>query len=103
MEKTCLECNEKLIGRADKKFCNDYCRNAFNNNLNKNYNVKISVNDSAHSTVDKFLYWFPQACKIFRVVTCFTIVKVAYDFYLCTFSLPDKWPQIVILYTISYC
>ncbi|QLE00764.1 hypothetical protein HX109_03990 [Galbibacter sp. BG1] len=35
MEKTCLECNERLIGRADKKFCGDYCRNAYNNQLNK--------------------------------------------------------------------
>lgn len=35
MEKTCLECNDKIIGRIDKKFCNDYCRNAYNNRLNK--------------------------------------------------------------------
>ncbi|KJD33822.1 hypothetical protein PK35_03470 [Tamlana nanhaiensis] len=35
MQKTCLECNEKLIGRSDKKFCSDYCRNAYNNNINK--------------------------------------------------------------------
>ncbi|MDT8346155.1 MAG: hypothetical protein RQ756_00010 [Flavobacteriaceae bacterium] len=31
----CLECGQKLIGRADKKFCNDYCRNTFNNKKNK--------------------------------------------------------------------
>ncbi|TQD40430.1 hypothetical protein [Haloflavibacter putidus] len=35
MQKTCLECDEKIIGRADKKFCNDYCRNAYNNKRNK--------------------------------------------------------------------
>ncbi|WP_224485102.1 hypothetical protein [Robertkochia aurantiaca] len=35
MEKTCLECGEKVIGRSDKKFCSDYCRNAYNNKLNK--------------------------------------------------------------------
>ena len=34
-EKQCLECGEKIIGRADKKFCSDYCRNAYNNSLNK--------------------------------------------------------------------
>ncbi|MCG2460856.1 hypothetical protein K8352_08855 [Flavobacteriaceae bacterium F89] len=34
-EKQCLECGEKIVGRADKKFCSDYCRNAYNNNLNK--------------------------------------------------------------------
>ncbi|HET7896454.1 MAG TPA: hypothetical protein VFL47_02255 [Flavisolibacter sp.] len=31
--KTCLACGKALHGRADKKFCNDYCRNAYNNNL----------------------------------------------------------------------
>ncbi len=35
MQKECLECGAKIVGRADKKFCNDYCRNAYNNKLNK--------------------------------------------------------------------
>ena len=33
--KTCPECNEKIIGRDDKKFCSDGCRNTFNNRINK--------------------------------------------------------------------
>lgn len=32
--KTCLDCGEPLVGRADKKFCNDICRNNFNNRQN---------------------------------------------------------------------
>lgn len=35
MEKTCLECSEKIVGREDKKFCSDGCRNAYNNKMNK--------------------------------------------------------------------
>ncbi len=31
MERYCLECNDPLHGRADKKFCSDSCRNCFNN------------------------------------------------------------------------
>lgn len=31
--KTCGACGKALHGRADKKFCNDYCRNAYNNSL----------------------------------------------------------------------
>lgn len=31
--KKCLFCDKTLNGRADKKFCNDYCRNAYNNQL----------------------------------------------------------------------
>ncbi len=36
--KNCLECNEKIIGREDKKFCSDGCRNAYNNKQNKDQN-----------------------------------------------------------------
>ena len=35
MDKTCLECGEKIVGREDKKFCSDGCRNAYNNKINK--------------------------------------------------------------------
>ena len=30
----CPECGEEYTGRADKKFCSDYCRNTHHNNLN---------------------------------------------------------------------
>lgn len=33
--RTCLECAEKIVGREDKKFCSDNCRNAYNNKINK--------------------------------------------------------------------
>jgi hypothetical protein len=33
-DKTCLECLEPLKGRADKKFCSDFCRTAYNNRRN---------------------------------------------------------------------
>jgi predicted nucleic acid-binding Zn ribbon protein len=35
MTKNCLECGDKLVGREDKKFCSDSCRNAYNNKINK--------------------------------------------------------------------
>lgn len=39
MEKrTCIECDQKFNGRADKKFCSDMCRNAYNNKLNSDTN-----------------------------------------------------------------
>ena len=31
----CLECNDKVVGRVDKKFCSDYCRNSYNNKVDK--------------------------------------------------------------------
>lgn len=38
MLKACLECSEKIVGREDKKFCSDGCRNAYNNKINKDSN-----------------------------------------------------------------
>ena len=34
-EKNCPECGTKIIGRADKKYCSDACRNSRNNSINK--------------------------------------------------------------------
>ena len=31
----CRECGDKIKGRADKLFCNDSCRSAFNNRRNR--------------------------------------------------------------------
>lgn len=41
MEQACLECNEELKGRADKKFCSDYCRNNYNNRQNSQCNQQL--------------------------------------------------------------
>ena len=44
--KSCLECNEKLLGREDKKFCSDGCRNAYNNKMNKDStNLMRNINN----------------------------------------------------------
>ncbi len=47
----CLTCGNAVKGRADKKFCNDYCRNEYNNslkstatNLVRNINNALSKN-----------------------------------------------------------
>ncbi|MBL3658083.1 hypothetical protein [Fulvivirga sediminis] len=40
-EKACLECGATIFGRADKKFCSDLCRNAYNNKLNSDSNNYI--------------------------------------------------------------
>ncbi|RTY76259.1 hypothetical protein [Flavobacterium sp. LS1R10] len=64
MTKTCLECEEKIVGREDKKFCSDGCRNAYNNKMNKdstnfmrninnklrkNYRILIELNPDGKS------------------------------------------------------
>lgn len=44
--KTCLSCGAAIKGRADKKFCDDQCRNTYNNSLNSdNTNYIRNVNN----------------------------------------------------------
>lgn len=43
--KTCLQCGTEIKGRADKKFCDDSCRNIYNNNASKDItNLMRNVN-----------------------------------------------------------
>lgn len=51
--KHCEECGRELLGRADKRFCSDSCRSAFNNKaassssqLIRNINRRLKVNRS---------------------------------------------------------
>ena len=41
LHKNCLECGDRILGRADKKFCGDACRNAYNNKLNADANNQV--------------------------------------------------------------
>ena len=44
-QKLCLHCDKGIIGRADKKFCDNQCRNEYNNTQNSisnNYIRKIN-------------------------------------------------------------
>ena len=67
-KRSCLECSENVVGRIDKKFCSDYCRNAYNNKVNKesknlirntnnrlrkNYNVLSKLNFSGKTKVTR--------------------------------------------------
>lgn len=37
----CLECGSPIIGRLDKKFCNDQCRHLFNNKKKRKHEAAI--------------------------------------------------------------
>ena len=39
--KTCIECGSTIKGRADKKFCDDQCRSAFNNKANSDSTAEM--------------------------------------------------------------
>lgn len=41
MERSCLDCGQTVKGRADKKFCDDACRNNYNNRLKGEDNLFV--------------------------------------------------------------
>ena len=46
-DRNCLECETKLLGRSDQKFCSDQCRNAYNNKQNSDANNLVrNVNNA---------------------------------------------------------
>ena len=47
--KNCLYCDKPLKGRADKKFCDDYCRAAYNNELKSISNTQMKDVNNALS------------------------------------------------------
>ncbi len=72
MQKKCEECGKDISGRADKKFCSDYCRNLYNNSRNKdtknlirnthnrlrkNHRIltKLNLHDKTKTTKEKLL------------------------------------------------
>ncbi len=67
-DRSCLECGDRVVGRIDKKFCSDACRNAYNNKVNKdsknlvrninnrlrkNYRILESLNPKEKTKVPK--------------------------------------------------
>ncbi|MBS4061934.1 MAG: hypothetical protein KG029_16165 [Bacteroidetes bacterium] len=58
-KKNCLECGDELMGRSDKKFCNDQCRSVYNQKLNgdaaeliRNVNNQLRKNRSILSKLN---------------------------------------------------
>lgn len=61
-ERRCRECSKTLRGRLDKKFCDDYCRNAFNNKQNSQHNNYVrSVNSRLRRNRNILAQLLPQA------------------------------------------
>jgi predicted nucleic acid-binding Zn ribbon protein len=67
-KRLCPVCNDPIIGRIDKKFCSDQCRNSYNNRrysaeniliqkinrtLKKNYSILQELNKSGKTKVKR--------------------------------------------------
>jgi hypothetical protein len=96
--KNCLFCDKPIKGRSDKKFCNDYCRAAYNNALNsiannemRNINNALSKNrrilgellpegdETSKTTLEKLL----AKGFLFKYITHLYVSKSGKTYYHC--------------------
>jgi len=107
-KKVCLECQEPIKGRIDKKFCSDYCRNNYNNSvakdsknlvrninnrLKKNYKILSELNDSGKTRVSRTKLYdkgfdFQLFTSIYQTKTGNTYFYVYDEGYL---ALENDW------------
>jgi len=82
MNIACPECGDKIIGRADKKFCGDACRNAHNNALNKDSKNVIRTTNNRLRKNHRILEALNSRDK--TKVTKNTLIKNGFLFEYCT-------------------
>jgi len=101
MPKTCLECGEKISGRADKKFCGDYCRNAYNNRLNRDSkNLMRNVNNRLRKN---YRILEKLNTKVKTKVTKSQLVKSGFNFtYFTSIYTTRKGTQYYFVYDQGY-
>jgi len=75
VEKLCLCCSKRLNGRADKKFCDDFCRNTYNNNLKSQINNVIRNINNALSKNRRILESFLPETEVHKFVSKDKLLK----------------------------
>ncbi|WP_430614553.1 hypothetical protein [Flavobacterium sp. JP2137] len=80
--KNCLECGTKLVGREDKKFCNDSCRNSYNNKMNKDSNNLMRNTNNQLRKNYRILSLFNQEGK--TKISTSKLLQQGFDFQLFT-------------------
>ncbi|WP_431126418.1 hypothetical protein [Flagellimonas flava] len=100
--KKCLECGDVLIGRIDKKYCSDHCRNAYNNRLNKDSkNLVRSINNRLRKNY-RILDSFPLKEGKTRT-TKMRLMDKGFDFeYITNLYTTKKGSTYYFVYDLGY-
>lgn len=99
--KLCLQCSRKLVGRSDKKFCNDHCRNEFNNRLNSDENNLMRRINHALRKNRRILIEFQSLNK--KKVPLQELLAAGFDFSYCTSSRATSSGKTIFLnYEMGY-
>ncbi len=98
-DRPCLECSAILRGRLDKKFCNDYCRNAYNNKQNADVNNFVRTVNNALRRNRRILESQIREGEEMSKCPRQRLVEAGYDFTYHTHTIANKKGQV---YTFCY-
>ena len=84
--KNCLDCERPIKGRADKKFCDDTCRNNYNNRLNFDDNTPLvrNINNILRKNRRALKELLSGMEKKVLVIDKIKLVEKGYQFEYCT-------------------
>jgi hypothetical protein len=89
-KKYCIYCHAPVSGRADKKYCDDACRSAYNNRINQQNNCFIKRIDNALKRNRRILIsLMPQKSKRIKV-TFKKLAAMGFNFNYVTHILASK-------------
>lgn len=99
--KNCLECGEQILGRSDKKFCSDLCRNAYNNKLNSDTNNTVRNINNALRKNRRIL---EEICKEDKAKTTKnSLVNKGFDFgFITSVRTTQKGSTYYFVYDYGY-
>ena len=89
-ERVCLDCGEVLHGRADKKFCNDLCRNNYNNTLKAHANNYMRNINNALSKNRRILEELLPASEEMGKTTKQKLIQSGFQFKYITHTYTNK-------------
>ncbi len=100
--KTCLQCGKTLRGRADKKFCDDYCRNNYNNQLKANTNNYVRNINNALGKNRRILESILPSDKEKITVLKHRLLQNGFSFKYCTHLLTTQKGTYFFCYDYGY-
>jgi hypothetical protein len=102
MKKKCLDCGQLVMGRSDKKYCSDQCRNSHHNKRGRRINNLIRRINRRLSCNRRILYDLNPLGK--HTVTREMLESKGFDFGLFTeISAGDANREYYFCYDQGYC
>lgn len=83
-QKNCMLCGKHLLGRTDKKYCGNYCRNTYNNKVNRQSKLAMQTAQNILSRNRRILREVIGESKITQIHTSVLLSKgYHFDYLTC--------------------